>query len=176
MRPPWGFFLRDRRRIVKKVADGFFKLRRQFWFGPLVSSGSDILPGTPPNLIRSTGFSGPDRTKTSMGNSVLRPDSVTNSSAASISDAGSDAMLNPVGVRQQQTSEQLARQIAALGDWFHNINLFGVWTAPTHFLGDFPNLKWKHIATQIPHDLSGATVLDIGCNGGFYSLEMKRRG
>ena len=29
---------------------------------------------------------------------------------------------------------------------------------------------------RIPQDLSGAEVLDIGCNGGFYSLEMKRRG
>ena len=25
-------------------------------------------------------------------------------------------------------------------------------------------------------DLTGKTVLDIGCNGGFYSIEMKRRG
>jgi tRNA (mo5U34)-methyltransferase len=63
-----------------------------------------------------------------------------------------------------------------LGEWFHNINLLGVWTAPAHFLGDFPNLKWKHIATEIPQDLTGATVLDIGCNGGFYAIEMKRRG
>ena len=28
----------------------------------------------------------------------------------------------------------------------------------------------------IPADLTGKTVLDIGCNAGFYSLEMKRRG
>ena len=28
----------------------------------------------------------------------------------------------------------------------------------------------------MPADLTGKTVLDIGCNGGFYSLEMKRRG
>ena len=27
-----------------------------------------------------------------------------------------------------------------------------------------------------PADLRGKTVLDIGCNAGFYSLEMKRRG
>lgn len=49
-------------------------------------------------------------------------------------------------------------------------------TAPDHFLGDFPNIKWKHIAGAIPQDLSGATVLDIGCNGGFYSIQMKQRG
>ncbi len=70
----------------------------------------------------------------------------------------------------------LARQIEALGEWFHNLDLHGVPTAPNHFLGDFPNVKWKHIARSIPEDLTGATVLDIGCNGGFYSLEAKRRG
>lgn len=70
----------------------------------------------------------------------------------------------------------LAQQIAELGDWFHNIDLMGVPTAPNHFLGDFPNVKWKHIGPSIPQDLRGATVLDIGCNGGFYSIQMKRRG
>jgi tRNA (mo5U34)-methyltransferase len=75
-----------------------------------------------------------------------------------------------------QTGGDLARRIAELGEWFHNLHLHGVQTAPNHFLGDFPNIKWKAISTEIPEDLSGATVLDIGCNGGFYSIEMKRRG
>ena len=70
----------------------------------------------------------------------------------------------------------LEQQIRQLGEWFHNIDLHGVPTAPNHFLGDFPNIKWHHIAPAIPNDLSGAQVLDIGCNGGFYSIEMKRRG
>lgn len=72
--------------------------------------------------------------------------------------------------------EWLSRRVCELGEWFHNLDLNGVSTAPNHFLGDFPNVKWKHIAPSIPQDLTGATVLDIGCNGGFYSLEMKRRG
>jgi tRNA (mo5U34)-methyltransferase len=69
----------------------------------------------------------------------------------------------------------LAEQVRDLGEWFHNLDLFGVPTAPNHFLGDFPNVKWKHIAPAIPESLSGARVLDIGCNGGFYSIHMKRR-
>jgi tRNA (mo5U34)-methyltransferase len=72
--------------------------------------------------------------------------------------------------------EQLARQISELGDWFHNLDLFGIPTAPNHFLGDFPKVKWKHIATAIPEDLTGASVLDVGCNGGFYSIQLKQRG
>ncbi len=72
--------------------------------------------------------------------------------------------------------EAIARRIDELGQWFHNLDLGGVFTAPNHFLGDFPNVKWKHISASIPADLTGATVLDIGCNGGFYCLEMKKRG
>ena len=71
---------------------------------------------------------------------------------------------------------ELAGRIAELGEWFHNLNLNGVPTAPHHFLGDFPRIKWTQIADAIPADLSGASVLDVGCNGGFYSIEMKRRG
>jgi tRNA (mo5U34)-methyltransferase len=72
--------------------------------------------------------------------------------------------------------DELQRRIQELGDWFHNLDLYGVATAPNHFLGDFPTVKWKQIAAEIPRDLSGATVLDIGCNAGFHCMELKRRG
>ena len=71
---------------------------------------------------------------------------------------------------------EIRNKISSLGDWFHNIKLKGIFTAPNHFLGDFPAVKWRHLSKYIPADLSGKSVLDIGCNGGFYSLEMKRRG
>lgn len=74
------------------------------------------------------------------------------------------------------SSEALRREADALGPWFHNIDLGGVWTAPDHFLGDYPGLKWRRFASALPADLTGKSVLDIGCNGGFYSIEMKRRG
>ena len=82
----------------------------------------------------------------------------------------------PPAARCDRQREQLVRRIGELGEWFHNLDLHGVATAPDHFLGDFPNVKWRPIASAIPADLSGATVLDIGCNAGFYSIEMKRRG
>ena len=72
--------------------------------------------------------------------------------------------------------DQLAQRVSELGEWFHNLDLHGVATAPHHFLGDFPSIKWRHIASAIPQDLRGATVLDVGCNAGFYSIEMKKRG
>lgn len=70
----------------------------------------------------------------------------------------------------------LAEQIRELGTWFHNLRIDGMQTAPDHPLGDFPACFWEYFRRVVPDDLSGATVLDIGCNGGFYSFEMKRRG
>jgi tRNA (mo5U34)-methyltransferase len=74
------------------------------------------------------------------------------------------------------TKAQIRRRAAELGDWFHNIDLGGVPTAPNHFLNDYPNVKWRRFEHAIPSDLTGKTVLDIGCNAGFYAIEMKRRG
>jgi tRNA (mo5U34)-methyltransferase len=74
------------------------------------------------------------------------------------------------------TREEIRARAASLGDWFHNIDLGGVATAPDHFLNDYPNVKWRRFEHVIPRDLKGRTVLDIGCNAGFYSIEMKRRG
>lgn len=81
-----------------------------------------------------------------------------------------------IGSNSAALVSQLAERVQELGEWFHNLDLYGVKTAPNHFLGDFPNVKWRGISPAIPERLDGATVLDIGCNGGFYSIEMKRRG
>ena len=74
------------------------------------------------------------------------------------------------------TPDQIRERARQLGPWFHNMSLRGVQTAPEHFLGDYPAVKWRRFEHTIPSDLTGKTVLDIGCNGGFYSMEMKRRG
>ncbi len=78
--------------------------------------------------------------------------------------------------RAEWTQDEIRRRIAELGDWFQNIDLRGVKTAPDHFLGDYPSCKWANFQHAIPADLTGKSVLDIGCNAGFYSFEMKRRG
>ena len=70
-----------------------------------------------------------------------------------------------------------AADVAGLGPWFHNLHLpDGVQTAPDHPLGDFPAFKWAQIADHLPADLAGKRALDIGCNAGFYSFELARRG
>ncbi|MGE5570069.1 MAG: TIGR04290 family methyltransferase [Rhodospirillales bacterium] len=74
------------------------------------------------------------------------------------------------------TTEEIRRRVHDLGEWFHNLNLGGVQTAPEHFLGDYPAVKWRQFQHALPADLRGKTVLDVGCNAGYYSIEMKRRG
>jgi tRNA (mo5U34)-methyltransferase len=69
----------------------------------------------------------------------------------------------------------LERRIRALGPWFHNMPVGGILTEPNHFLGDYPAVKWRHLRDAIPADLTGKSVLDIGCNAGFYSQQMKLR-
>jgi len=67
--------------------------------------------------------------------------------------------------------------IEALSPWFHNLHLpGGVRTAPDHPLGDFPAFKWAPIAAALPVDLRGCRALDVGCNAGYYSFQLARRG
>jgi tRNA (mo5U34)-methyltransferase len=74
------------------------------------------------------------------------------------------------------SKDEIRQRVDALGPWFHNLDLDGVPTAPGHFLGDYPTVKWQRFSNVIPASLEGKSVLDIGCNAGFYAMEMKRRG
>jgi tRNA (mo5U34)-methyltransferase len=97
------------------------------------------------------------------------------------SHAGTPLLKDNGAASEQRAPRSFTRKdieggLRGLGDWFQNLDLNGVPTAPAHFLGDFPMTKWKRFAHALPADLSGKSVLDIGCNAGFYSFEMKRRG
>jgi len=74
-------------------------------------------------------------------------------------------------------NSKLQDEIKELAPWFHNIHLpDGTQTFPDHFLGDFPAFKWHNIKATIPTDLTGWKVLDIGCNAGYYAIELAKRG
>src|SRR5947199_8340764 len=82
--------------------------------------------------------------------------------------------LTPLG--NEINGESLAQRVAELGEWFHNLDLHGVHTAPYHFLREFPAIRWQPISKAIPQDVTGGSVRDSGCNGGFSSTQMKQRG
>jgi tRNA (mo5U34)-methyltransferase len=76
-----------------------------------------------------------------------------------------------------QPPHGVKQTIAQFAPWFHNLHLpDGSQTAPDHWLGDFPSYKWREIASYLPENLEGWRTLDIGCNAGFYSFELARRG
>jgi tRNA (mo5U34)-methyltransferase len=70
----------------------------------------------------------------------------------------------------------LQRRVRALGPWFHDLEIRGVRTAPDHPLGNFLEELWLQVEPAFPVEMTGMTVLDIGCNAGFYSLKLHQRG
>ena len=79
-------------------------------------------------------------------------------------------------VQRDVNTDSIRERITRLGPWFHNMTLGGVQTAPDHFLGDYPAQHWRLFENVLPWDLRGRTVLDVGCNAGFFAIKMKERG
>ena len=74
----------------------------------------------------------------------------------------------------------IVTEVNRLAPWFHCIDLGdGLFTKTKSAVGepvDHPRPTWQSVKACVPDDLIGQTVLDVGCNAGFYSIEMKRRG
>lgn len=78
------------------------------------------------------------------------------------------------------THNYIQQGIAKLEPWFHKIQLPGGHTTKSKsYAGepdDHPLGTWHYVQKVLPENLSGKTVLDIGCNGGFYSIQANLRG
>jgi tRNA (mo5U34)-methyltransferase len=78
------------------------------------------------------------------------------------------------------TRDEILSGLKILEPWFHRIDLGdGIFTKTESVMGepvDHPRETWEVIQQCLPADLAGKTVLDVGCNGGFYCVEAKRRG
>jgi tRNA (mo5U34)-methyltransferase len=78
------------------------------------------------------------------------------------------------------TREEIFAELKRLEPWFHRIDLGnGLYTKTESVMGepvDHPHGPWQTIQKLLPPDLGGKTLLDVGCNAGFYAFEAKRRG
>lgn len=68
-------------------------------------------------------------------------------------------------------------ELDSLGWWYQHFQLpNGLWTGDGSEPAYLPQRRWELIEPFVPPDLSGKTVLDLGGNAGYFSIQMKLRG
>ncbi len=77
--------------------------------------------------------------------------------------------VNPIETRQE-----ILDAVKRLGPWYHSFNLADWLKIEAIHDGDSVLACLDRVG--FPHDFSGKTVLDVGCNAGYYSFVAKRRG
>jgi tRNA (mo5U34)-methyltransferase len=84
-----------------------------------------------------------------------------------------------IHIERSEIQEQIDGLDETVG-WYHDIDLGdGLHTKTRVFWGedpDHPRRRWTNVEPAVPADLRGMSVLDIGCNAGFFALEAKKRG
>ncbi|MFN7971486.1 MAG: DUF1698 domain-containing protein [Acidobacteriota bacterium] len=81
--------------------------------------------------------------------------------------------------REPLSPDEIRSRLAEIPGWFHCVELgHGIRTKTASLCGEpveHPLPIWQLVRPCLPV-LRGRTVLDVGCNGGFYSFEAKRMG
>ena len=68
-------------------------------------------------------------------------------------------------------------ELESLGWWYQHFQLpNGMWTGDGQEPAYLPQGRWEMIEPYVPADLRGKTVLDLGGNAGYFSIQMKKRG
>ena len=76
-----------------------------------------------------------------------------------------------------KSREEVESQMKDLGWWYQHFEFpNGVRTGNGREPGYDALARWNLIASHVPNDLKGKTVLDLGGNAGFFSIQMKLRG
>jgi tRNA (mo5U34)-methyltransferase len=76
-----------------------------------------------------------------------------------------------------KTKAEVEEQIRSLGWWYQHFEFpNGARTGDGKEPGYDAETRWRLIEQHVPKDLTGKTVLDMGGNAGFFSIQMKLRG
>jgi len=68
-------------------------------------------------------------------------------------------------------------EVRALGWWYQRFELpGGIMTCPPNPFSYDPETRWKLFEPYVPSDLTGKSVLDVGGNAGYFSVQMLKRG
>lgn len=79
--------------------------------------------------------------------------------------------------KKGKSRAQAETEVRFLGWWYQHFQLpSGVWTGDGEKPSYQPETRWRLIEPYVPKDLSGQTVLDVGGNAGYFSVQMKLRG
>ena len=80
----------------------------------------------------------------------------------------------------RMTKQEILDRIETLKPWFHNIDLGNGIRTQRDAVHDghtsYPRPLWERVRSMLPAHVEGMRVLDVGCNAGFFSVEMKRLG
>lgn len=80
-----------------------------------------------------------------------------------------------MNMRNHFTEKEIKKKLNELGEFYHNIKLpYGIETIPGR-ISPARGENWDKILKPIPQDLTGKTVLDLGCNAGAFSFELAKR-
>lgn len=79
--------------------------------------------------------------------------------------------------KKSKNRAEVEKEVRALGWWYQHFELpCGVSTGGGREPSYQPETRWKLFEPFVPQDLSGQTVLDVGGNAGYFSIQMKLRG
>ncbi len=77
-------------------------------------------------------------------------------------------------------TEDVSTRINRLRPWFHTIDVgHGIRIQRDQVHGgdpEYPLPLWRRVRAWLPEDLTGLRVIDVGCNSGFFAIELKRAG
>jgi tRNA (mo5U34)-methyltransferase len=77
----------------------------------------------------------------------------------------------------EEAVEGIRERVRALGWWYQCFELpGGVMTSPGEPPAYRPETRWNLLQPYVPADLRGKTVLDVGGNAGYFSVQMMKRG